>query len=72
MGLALQQHFDIARGMLEVPKKPGLGIEIGPARLAYAHERYKPHDLGTRGDTQAMQYVIRGWKFDNKRPYMGR
>ena len=59
-------------GMVDVPKRPGLGVEIDEARLAAAHELYKQHGLGARDDAAAMQYLIPGWKFDNKRPCMVR
>ncbi|HEY6241111.1 MAG TPA: glucarate dehydratase [Burkholderiales bacterium] len=67
-----KEPYRIAGGMLEVPKKPGLGIELDPARLAHAHELYEKHGLFARDDAKAMQFLIPGWKFDNKRPCMVR
>jgi glucarate dehydratase len=55
-----------------VPKKPGLGIEIDLGQLERAHELYKVHGLGARDDAAAMQYLIPGWTFDNKRPCLVR
>jgi glucarate dehydratase len=57
----------IKGGMVEVPKKPGLGIEIDLGQLERAHELYKLHGLGARDDAVAMQFLIPGWTFDNKR-----
>jgi glucarate dehydratase len=59
-------------GMVAVPKKPGLGIEIDLGQLERAHELYKVHGLGARDDAAAMQYLIPGWTFDNKRPCLVR
>ena len=60
----------IVDGMVDVPKKPGLGIEIDMAELEKANDLYKKHGLGARDDAQAMQFLIPGWKFDPKRPCM--
>ena len=67
-----KEPFLIRDGHLALPPKPGLGVEIDEAQLAKAHELYKSHGLGARDDAVAMQYLIPGWKFDNKRPCMVR
>jgi glucarate dehydratase len=67
-----KEPFKIVGGLVDVPKTPGLGVEIDPAELAKAHELYKKHGLGARDDAQAMQCLIPGWKFDPKRPCMVR
>jgi len=67
-----KEPFRIVGGLVDVPKKPGLGVEIDEARIAAAHELYKQHGLGARDDAAAMQFLIPGWKFDNKRPCMVR
>jgi len=64
--------LQIVGGMVQVPKKPGLGIELDMAKVETAHQLYMQHGLGSRDDAQAMQYLIAGWKFDNKRPCMVR
>jgi len=58
----------IKNGHLEVPRRPGLGIEINPEQLQEAHELYNRLGLGARNDAAAMQYLVSGWKFDPKRP----
>jgi len=58
--------------MIELPKSPGLGVEIDEARLAKAHALYLEHGLGARDDAAAMQFLMPGWKFDPKRPCMVR
>jgi glucarate dehydratase len=62
----------IKGGHVQVPKKPGLGVELDMAEVAKAHELYKQHGLGSRDDAIAMQSLIPGWKFDPKRPCMVR
>jgi glucarate dehydratase len=62
----------IRDGMVSVPQRAGLGIEIDYDELAKAHELYKQHGLGARDDSIAMQSLIPGWKFDNKRPCLVR
>ncbi|HEX3139017.1 MAG TPA: glucarate dehydratase [Rhizobacter sp.] len=60
----------IVGGHVQVPKAPGLGIELDMAEVEKAHALYKQHGLGARDDAVAMQYLIPGWKFDPKRPCM--
>ena len=62
----------IEGGYVQVPKKPGLGIEIDMAEVEKAHALYVQHGLGARDDALAMQYLIPGWAFDPKRPCMVR
>jgi glucarate dehydratase len=62
----------IQGGMVQVPKKPGLGIELDMAEVEKAHQLYKQHGLGSRDDAVAIQSLIPGWKFDPKRPAFDR
>jgi glucarate dehydratase len=62
----------IVRGMIAVPDRPGLGVEIDMAQIESAHRLYKDKALGARDDARAMQYLIPGWRFDNKRPCLVR
>ncbi|MEQ1594825.1 MAG: glucarate dehydratase [Casimicrobium sp.] len=64
--------LQIVGGHVEVPKKPGLGVELDMVAVEKAHQLYLQHGLGARDDSMAMQYLISGWKFDNKRPCMVR
>jgi glucarate dehydratase len=65
-----QEPLQIVGGMVQVPKKPGLGIALDMAKVEAAHQLYLQHGLGSRDDAMAMQYLIPGWKFNNKRPCM--
>ncbi|WP_055129656.1 glucarate dehydratase [Pseudomonas mediterranea] len=64
--------LQIQGGCVQVPKKPGLGIELDMDQLAKSHELYKGMGLGARDDAVAMQYLIPGWTFNNKQPCLVR
>ncbi len=64
--------YRIVDGMLTLPEKPGLGVEIDFAAVKHANELYQAEGLGGRDDAATMQYLIPGWTFDNKRPCLVR
>ena len=57
---------------MQVPDKPGLGVELDMDAVRRANALYRQHGLGARDDSIAMQYLIPGWTFHNKRPCMVR
>ena len=67
-----QNPLQIKEGYVDVPKKPGLGIEIDLAAIEKAHQLYLQHGLGARDDAIAMQFLIPGWKFNPKMPALVR
>ena len=67
-----KEPLAIRGGMVAVPERPGLGIEIDLDQIERAHALHKSHGLGARDDAMAMQYLIPGWTFDNKRPCLVR
>lgn len=67
-----KEPFRIQGGLLTVPDKPGLGVEIDMAQVEAAHQVYLGMGLGARNDAVAMQYLIPGWKFDPKKPCLVR
>ncbi len=67
-----KEPLKIENGEIKVPEKPGLGVEIDLDALEAAHQLYKKHGLGSRDDAAAMQHLIPGWTFDNKRPCLVR
>ena len=67
-----KEPLQIKGGMVQVPKKPGLGVALDMAKVEKAHQLYKQHGLGSRDDATAMQYLSPGWKFDPKRPAFDR
>jgi len=60
-GEKIRQTLDDARPLV-------IGQSIGEA----AHRLYQQHGLGARDDAIAMQYLIPGWTFDDKRPCLVR
>ena len=72
-GQALTKNpLQIVNGEIDVPYTGGLGLQIDEDRLAEAHELYNKHGLGSRDDALAMQYLIKDWEFDAKRPCLVR
>jgi glucarate dehydratase len=67
-----QEPFPIVGGLLTVPEKSGLGVEIDMQQVEAAHRLYLQQGLGARDDAAAMQYLIPGWTFNNKRPALVR
>lgn len=67
-----KEPFQIVGGAVDLPEKPGLGVEIDMEQIEQAHKLYNSMGLNARDDSVAMQYLIPGWKFDNKSPCMVR
>jgi glucarate dehydratase len=67
-----KEPLKISNGEIRVPSKPGLGVEIDLAEVEKAHQAYKNMGLGARDDADAMQFLIPGWTFNNKRPCLVR
>jgi len=67
-----KEPLRIEDGQVRVPARSGLGIELDPDALEAAHQAYRNMGLGARDDAAAMQFLVPGWKFDNKRPCMVR
>ena len=67
-----KEPLQIKNGAIEVPTKPGLGIELDMVEVGKAHQLYLLHGLGARDDAIAMQYLIPNWTFNSKLPCMVR
>jgi len=67
-----KEPLQIRGGFVDLPKKPGLGVELDMGEVDKAHQLYLQHGLGARDDAAAMQFLIRDWKFDPKRPCLVR
>ncbi|CAG9166982.1 glucarate dehydratase [Cupriavidus pampae] len=67
-----REPLKIEGGLVQVPKTPGLGVELDMDALARANELYQQKGLGARDDALTMQYLIPNWKFNNKAPCMVR
>jgi glucarate dehydratase len=67
-----KEPMKIEGGCLTVTDKPGLGIEIDMEQVLKANKLYTEHCLGARNDAIGMQYLVKDWKFDPKKPCMVR
>ncbi|WP_034946736.1 glucarate dehydratase [Erwinia oleae] len=67
-----REPLQIKGGMVQVPQKPGLGVELDMDQVMKANQLYQQHGLGARDDAQAMQFLVPNWTFDNKRPCLVR
>jgi glucarate dehydratase len=67
-----REPLAIEGGLIAVPERPGLGIEIDLDAVERAHELYRAHGLGARDDAAAMRYLVADWRFDNQRPCLVR
>ncbi len=67
-----REPLQIKGGKIAIPDRPGLGIELDRGAIEAANALYKQHGLGARDDALAMQFLIPGWTFDDKRPCLVR
>ncbi|NUZ04783.1 glucarate dehydratase [Piscinibacter koreensis] len=67
-----KEPLRIEGGHVQVPNRPGLGVELDMQEVDKANRLYMEHGLGARDDAAAMQYLIPGWSFDPKRPAFDR
>ena len=62
-----KEPLKIADGKLQVPERPGLGVELDMEQVERANRLYNEVGLGGRDDAAAMQYLRTDWKFNPKR-----
>ena len=62
----------IVDGYIDLPARPGLGVDLDWAQVDSAHALYRAQGGGARNDAIAMQALMPGWTFDAKRPCMVR
>ncbi|WP_182049705.1 enolase C-terminal domain-like protein [Changpingibacter yushuensis] len=69
-----KEPLKIVDGKVTIPNKPGLGIEPDMDQILAANALYKEkvEGSGARDDSIGMQFLIPGWKFDNKKPALVR
>jgi glucarate dehydratase len=60
--------YEIKNGYMEIPEKPGLGIELDFKKVEQANKLYAKVGSIKRDDSIAMQFLKPGWKFNPKRP----
>ncbi len=66
-----REPLQIVGGAVQVPQKPGLGIEPDLDRIQAAHELYKKVATTARDDAMAMRYLVPDWTYSPKRPSLG-
>ncbi|MFF7070548.1 enolase C-terminal domain-like protein [Streptomyces pseudovenezuelae] len=62
----------ITGGEVAVPDAPGLGVRLDRDRLRAAEELHEEVASAGRDDAAGMQYLIKDWTFDAKRPCLVR
>jgi glucarate dehydratase len=67
-----REPLKIEGGLVRVPERPGLGVEIDLEKVEEAHKLYKAVGPSARDDAGAMRYLIPGWTFNPKQPCMVR
>lgn len=67
-----REPLRIENGVIVVPNRPGLGIDLDMHSINQAHELYRKLGKGARNDAASMQHLIPGWCFDPKRPCLVR
>ena len=67
-----REPFPIVDGLIQVPERPGLGVEIDLEQVEQAHRLYLKEGLGARDDAAAMQFLSPNWSFNPKRPCLVR
>ena len=67
-----REPLRIVDGAVQVPRKPGLGIEPDMDRIMQANALYRKVATSARDDAMAMRYLVPGWTYDPKRPSLGR
>ncbi len=63
-----REPLQIVGGAVQVPQKPGLGIEPDMDRIQAAHELYKKVATTARDDAMAMRYLVPDFVYSPKRP----
>lgn len=58
----------IIDGKIDVPERPGLGIEIDMKQIEKANALYNKVAISGRDDARSMQFLVPGWRFNPKRP----
>ena len=71
-GLLLLAQLALSAGQLVALALQGLGIELDRGAIEAANALYRQYGLGARDDALAMQFLIPGWTFDDKRPCLVR
>ena len=63
-----KEPLEIKNGYIDIPKLPGLGVELDFDKVEEANKLYNKIGSKKRDDSVAMQFLKPGWKFNPKRP----
>ncbi|SDG87807.1 enolase C-terminal domain-like protein [Propionivibrio dicarboxylicus] len=63
-----REPLRIVDGLVQVPERPGLGIEPDLDAIERAHALYRSLGPGARDDAVAMRYLVPDWQYDPKKP----
>lgn len=66
-----KEPYQIKGGLMEIPDKPGLGVEIDMDQVEKAHQLYKQCGAGARDDAMAMRYLVPEFEYDPKKSSYG-
>ncbi len=67
-----REPLQIVGGAVQVPDRPGLGVEPDMDRIEAAHALYKKVATTARDDALAMRYLVPGWTYAPNKPSLGR
>lgn len=67
-----REPLRISGGCIDVPDRPGLGIDLDMDQIDQAHRLWQSIGVAARDDAAAMQFLIPNWRFDPKRPCLVR
>ena len=67
-----REPLRIVDGAVQVPRKPGLGIEPDMDRIMQANALYRKVATSARDDAMAMRYLVPDWTYSPRRPSFGR
>lgn len=66
-----KEPMQIKNGVIAIPDKPGLGIDIDMEQVEKAHALYLKCGSGARDDAMAMRYLVPDFQYDPKKNSYG-
>lgn len=66
-----KEPMQIKNGMIQIPDKPGLGIDIDMDQVEKAHVLYKKSGSGARDDARAMRCLVSDFVYNPKKNSYG-
>jgi len=66
-----KEPMQIKDGLIQIPDKPGLGIDIDMDQVEKAHQLFLKFGNGARDDAMAMRYLVPSFEYDPKKNSYG-